>query len=88
MITSVIEMLELPNFCHMTTSILRRPRVAIFTDIIKIVTMFIKTFFKDSRKVKRIRNYVLKCKLYLYFLMKFLNVLLDVFVFLYLYFYI
>ena len=42
--------------------------VTIFADIIKIVTMFIKTIFKDSRKVKRIRNYVSKCNLYLYFL--------------------
>ena len=44
------------------------PGVAIFADIIKIVTMFIKTIIKDSIKVKRIRNYVLsKCNLYLYF---------------------
>ena len=49
--------------------ILRRPGVAIFADIIKIVTMFIKTITKDSRKVKRIRNYVSKSNLYLYFLM-------------------
>ena len=28
---------------------LRRPGVAIFTDIIKIITMFLKTIFKDSR---------------------------------------
>ena len=27
-------------------------------DIIKIVTIFVKTKFKDSRKVKTIRNYV------------------------------
>ena len=47
---------------------LRRLWVAISADIIKIVTMFIKTIFKDSRKVKRIRNYVSKCNLYLYFL--------------------
>ena len=39
---------------------------AIFGDIAKIVTMFIKTIFKDSIKVKRIRNHVLKCNLYLY----------------------
>ena len=38
------------------TFILRRPGVAIFADIIKIVTMFIKNFFQDSKKVKRIRN--------------------------------
>ena len=50
------------------TFILGRPRVPTFADIIKIVTMFIKTIFKDSRKVKRIRNYVSKCNLYLYFL--------------------
>ena len=44
--------------------ILRRPRVAIFADIIKIETMFIK----DSRKVNRIRNYLYKWNLSLYFL--------------------
>ena len=49
---------------------LRRPGVDIFTDIIKIVTMFIKTITKDSRKVKIIRNYVSKSNLYVYFLMK------------------
>ena len=47
--------------------ILRRPGVAIFAGIIKIVTMFIKTIFKNSRKVKT-RNYVSNCNLYLYFL--------------------
>ena len=82
MITSLIEILELPNFGHMTTStilfesfhkislvtswaeimtstplfqntcILRTPRVAIFANIIKIVTMFFKAIFKDSKKVK------------------------------------
>ena len=49
--------------------ILRRSRVAIFADIIKIVTMFIKKIIKDPRKVKRIINYVSKSNLYLYFLM-------------------
>ena len=34
------------------TFIIRRPRVAIFSDIIKIVTIFIKKIFKDS-KVKK-----------------------------------
>ena len=71
MITSLTEMLELPNFSHMTaftfyfeshdkillatswTEIqksftLRRPEVGTFADIIKIVTMFIKTILKDS----------------------------------------
>ena len=42
----------------------------IFAAIIKIVTMFIKTITKDSGKVKRIRNYVSKSNLYLYFLMR------------------
>ena len=40
------------------TFILRRPRVAIFAGIIKIVTMFIKTIFKEPKKVKRIGNNV------------------------------
>ena len=40
--------------------ILRKPEVAIFADIIKILTMFIKTVLKDSRKVRRIRNNVSK----------------------------
>ena len=50
------------------TFILRRPRVAIFADIIKIVTIFIKAILKGSKEVKRIRNYLSKCNLYLYFL--------------------
>ena len=45
-----------------------RLRVANFADIIKTATMFIRTTFKDSEKVKAIRNYVLKYNLYLYFL--------------------
>ena len=32
--------------------ILRRPGLTIFADIIKIKTMFIKTIFKNSRKIK------------------------------------
>ena len=89
MINSFIEMLELPNFVHMSTStlwfesrdvinrnydifqnvfILRRPGVAIFAGIIKIITIFVKKIYKDSIKVKRIRNYVSKFNLYLYFL--------------------
>ena len=43
---------------------------AIFAGIIKIITRFTKKIFKDSRKAKRIRNYVLKCNLYLYFLIQ------------------
>ena len=48
--------------------LLRSPRVAIFADMIKIGTMFIKEIPKDSKQVKRTRNYVLICSLYLYFL--------------------
>ena len=44
---------------------LRRPGVAIFADIIKIITRFIKQILKDSIKAKRIRNYILKLNLYL-----------------------
>ena len=49
--------------------ILRRTGVANFANIIKIVTVFIKRIFKDSKNVKRTRNYVPKCSLYLYFLL-------------------
>ena len=38
--------------------ILRRSRAAIFTDIIKIVIMFVKVILKDSKKVMIIRNYI------------------------------
>ena len=51
------------------TLILRRPGVGILADIIKIITTFIKTITKDSRKVKRIRNYLSNSNLYVYFLM-------------------
>ena len=47
---------------------LRKLKVANFADIFQIVTMFIKTTFKDPKKVKRIRYYVLKCNLYMHFL--------------------
>ena len=40
-----------------------------FCDIIKIVTIFVKTITKDSRKVKRIRNVLSKSNLQVYFLM-------------------
>ena len=45
-------MTSLPLFQN--TLILRSPGVVTFADIIKIVSMFIKTITKDSRKVKRI----------------------------------
>ena len=50
------------------TYILRMPRVTIFADIMKFVIMFIKIIFKDSKRVKRIKNCVSKYNLYLYFL--------------------
>ena len=46
----------------------KKARGANFADIIKISTMFIKTAFKDSKKFKKIRNCVIKCNLFLYFL--------------------
>ena len=48
--------------------VLKRPGVAIFADIIQIVTIFIKAILKDPRKVRRITNYISKWNLYLYFL--------------------
>ena len=42
------------------TFISRRPRVDTFDDQ-KTVTIFLKTMFKDSNKLERIRNYVPKC---------------------------
>ena len=35
---------------------LRRPRVANFADVMKIATMFTKTTFKDSKKLKELEN--------------------------------
>ena len=51
------------------TLILRRPRVTIFAEIIKIATMIFKKIIKDPRKVKRIKNYGAKPNLHPYFLM-------------------
>ena len=44
--------------------------VANFTDVIKIGTVCIKRTLKDPKNVKRIKNCVLKCNLYLYNLMQ------------------
>ena len=49
--------------------ILRKSGVVIFAYIIRIVTTFIKTTTKDSRKVNKIRNYLSNSNLYVYFLM-------------------
>ena len=54
------------NLYFKNTFVLRRLRVAIFDNIIKIVTIFIKTIFK----VKSIRTYISKCSLCLYFLIQ------------------
>ena len=56
------------QFLYQNFFILKRPTVANFVDIVKTPTMFIKNTFKDSKTVKRIRNYEFKCNLYLYFL--------------------
>ena len=50
------------NFLQNTLT-LRKPGVAIFADIINIVTIFIKTIILDSRKIKRIITYVSKSSL-------------------------
>ena len=47
--------------------VLQLPGVAIFADIIKIITRFINQIFKDSRKAIRIRNYVLKRNLFAFY---------------------
>ena len=36
------------------TFILRKLRVAIFADIVKIVTMFIKRIFEDSKQIQKL----------------------------------
>ena len=43
--------------------ILRKPRVTNFADIIKIANLYIIKTFKESKKVKRVRNYGLKFSL-------------------------
>ena len=45
-------------------------RVVSFADFIKFAKMFTKAIFKDSERVKIIRNYVLKCSLSLHFLIQ------------------
>ena len=39
-----------------------------FCCIIKFISMFIKTIFKSSKKLKRVTEYLLKCNLYYVFL--------------------
>ena len=67
MITSLIEMLELPGLGNMTTSTIQfesldnilfvtSQTVANFASTIKITIGFIKTTLQDSNKVKRTTN--------------------------------
>ena len=65
--TSLAEIMS-HNLFFKNVFALRRPGVTIFGDIIKVVTIFIKTSLKDSRKFRRIRNYISKWNLCLYFL--------------------
>ena len=60
LVTSSAEIMT-PKSLFQNTFILRNPRVAIFADITKIVTIFIT---KNQKSVKRNRNYVPKCNLY------------------------
>ena len=43
-----------------TVNILRRPRVANFTDIIKITNTYIKTTFKDSKEAKKNQKFCIR----------------------------
>ena len=54
------------NLLFQITINLRKTKVAIFADIIKIITTFIKIILKVSEKVKRFRNYGSKCNLHLF----------------------
>ena len=94
MITSLIEMLELPNhgshdhihniiWINFVGHVMDRSYdvIAFISKYLyfrkawgshfcwhhKIVTFFIKTIFKDSIKVKRTKNFVSKCNLYMFF---------------------
>ena len=44
----------------------KKAESSLFADIVKVVTVFIKTILKDSKKVISIRNYVSKYGLYWY----------------------
>ena len=45
-----------PKPLFQNTFVLKRPRVDNFTDIIKVATVFIKTTFRDSNKVKKLET--------------------------------
>ena len=67
LVTSLAKIMTSKSFFH-NLVILRRPRVANFDDIINITTTSNEAAFKDLKQVKIIRNYKLKCNLYLHFL--------------------
>ena len=50
--------------------LLRTPRVVNFADNIKIAPMFVKKTFENAERFKMIINFVLKCNIYLYFLIE------------------
>ena len=67
MVTCLIEMLKLPN---LVDDVMRKHYDVIFLTseyIIKIITMYIKTIFEDSKEFKTVRNYVSKRNLFLCF---------------------
>ena len=59
-------MLKLPNLVDDVMEKYYDVIVLTSKDIIKIITIYIKTIFKDSKEFKRVRNYVSKCNLYLF----------------------
>ena len=59
-----------PKPLFQNTFILRKPKVAIFADIIKIVTILNKAIFNEFFKVKRIHTFASKWNLYMYFLIQ------------------
>ena len=52
--------LEIVKSLFRNSFILRRPSIAIFADIIKIVTMFTRQSLKTQKKIEMIKNYVSK----------------------------
>ena len=70
MITSLIKSYGVNKPLFQNTFILRRHRVAKLADISIIASIPVKTTFKESKKFKRIRNYILKYNVYPYFLIE------------------
>ena len=70
MITSLIKSYGVNKPLFQNTFILRRHRVAKLADISIIASIPVKTTFKESKKFKRIRNYILKYNVHPYFLIE------------------